>query len=118
MNEAKEYLELKGLDNSYWGKKIIAAEERGKFTASNRHHAADWVTCACGKITSDIPRTLDLDEDSHSYNVPLDSVLKDHGFSFYDNVEADRFLAAAETLVSIETRAIIVAKAHLKEQKA
>tara|TARA_R110000796_G_scaffold115597_1_gene227728 strand:+ start:443 stop:880 length:438 start_codon:yes stop_codon:yes gene_type:complete len=118
IGQAEDVLNMAGLASTYWGKKIIAAEKRGKFTASNRQHAADWVTCACGRVTGDIPREPCLDEDSHSYNLPLDSLLKHHGFNFYDNVEEGRFLAAAETLVSIEARAITVAKAYLQEQRA
>jgi hypothetical protein len=116
MNKAKEYLELKGYDQTYWGKKIIAAEKRGRFTESNINHSADWVTCACGRVTADIPR--DPDTHFHGYNTPLDAILRERGFDFYTAVDDNRFLKAAQTLVSIEARAIVVAKAYLQEQRA
>ena len=55
MNEAKQYLELKRLDTTYWGKRIIAAENRGRFTDEDGYEAGDFVTCACGRLTVDIP---------------------------------------------------------------
>lgn len=108
MKEAQEYLTAKNLDTTYWGKKIIAAEARGNFTESNINQSAEWVTCACGRLTGDIPRAADTR--FQSYNMPLDRVLKDLGFEFYNAVEDNEFLYAAELLDKIETRARIVAK--------
>ena len=108
MREAQEYLTEKNQHITYWGKKIIAAEARGKFTESNINQSAGWVTCACGKVTADIPR--DPDTRFQSYNTPLDRILKGRGFAFYEAVEDNKFLDAAEILHEIETRARIVAK--------
>ncbi len=116
IGQAEDVLNMAGLDTTYWGKKIIAAEKRGRFTKSNSNEASDWVTCACGKVTSDIPRNLD--ENSPVYKTPIDYRLQERGFDFYNTVEDNEFLAAAQTLVAIENRAITVAKAYLKEQRA
>lgn len=105
---AQSYLLGRGLSATYWGKKIIAAEARGKFTESNINQSAGWVTCACGRVTADIPR--DPDTRFQSYNTPLDRILKGRGFAFYEAVEDNKFLDAAEILNDIETRARIVAK--------
>jgi hypothetical protein len=110
MNEARDYLELKGFDQTYWGSVIIAAEKRRGFTEDEDECALSWVTCACGSVTSDIPRN----EESK----PYDEELFDSGGLFSELVSGDAFLEAAQTLVRIEARAIIVAKAHLKEQRA
>tara|TARA_R110000796_G_scaffold177389_1_gene294232 strand:- start:348 stop:683 length:336 start_codon:yes stop_codon:yes gene_type:complete len=111
MNKAKEYLELKGLDQTYWGSIIVWAEERGSFTTRSKEQAGSWVTCACGRVTSDIPRY-------ELQSRPQDRLLNNLGGRFYGAVEENDFLAAAQTLVRIEARAIIVAKAHLQEQTA
>lgn len=98
---AQRILERVGLANSHWGKRIIEAEVRGKFTFIDSEDAGDWVACACGKATADIPR----DDD----NCPLDQDLIILGALFECNVSANRFIKAAETLVKIENRAIQVA---------
>ena len=111
MNEARQYLELKGLDATYWGKKTIAAEKRGRFTDFNLEQAGDFVTCACGRVTADIPRRRD-------YDVPCDEELERLGMQFESDVLTDNFLEAAKTLTAIEARALIVAKEHQRESTA
>ena len=111
MNEARDYLELKGFDSTYWGNIIIEAEERGYFTSSNVIEGGSWVTCACGKVTSDIPRR------GHQRR-PEDDRLVVLGERFDGCIEDDAFLKAAKTLVRIEARATIVAKEYLQEQRA
>ena len=37
MNRARQYLELKGLGTTYWGKKIIAAIEERALIVANEH---------------------------------------------------------------------------------
>ena len=108
VSEAKQYLELKGLGTTYWGKKIIAAENRGRFTDFNLEQAGDFVTCACGRVTVDIPRGGD-------YHVPLDSELERLGMQFDLDVTYNNFLEAARTLAAIEARAHIVANEHQRE---
>ena len=111
MNEARQYLELKGLDATYWGKKTIAAEKRGYFTESNVDQAGEGVTCACGRAASDIPRTVV--EGSTRY--PIDPHLQRLGSRFHLFVMGNQILKASETLVAIEARALIVAKEHQQE---
>ena len=111
MNKAREYLELKGYDQTYWGNIIIEAEERNCFTEENEIDSGGWVTCACGRVTSDIPRY-------ENKGRPQDKILNRLGDYFPITVEADEFLEAAKTLVRIEKRALRVAKAHLQEQRA
>ena len=111
MNEARQYLELKGLDTTYWGRKIIAAEKRGDFTGFNVQQAGDFVTCACGRVTTDIPRCRD-------YGGPLDSKIVRLGMQFDLDVTYNNFLEAAQTLTDIEARALIVANEHQRESTA
>ena len=108
MTPSAEHLIKHGLSTTYWGKKIIAAEARGKFTNNNQDRAGEWTTCACGKSTSDIPTTK-----MGYLNEPIDDHLRQLGMDFYSDVEGDRFLSAAKTLVEIETRAHIVASEYL-----
>jgi hypothetical protein len=98
---AKRYLESAKLDKTFWGKKIIAAEKRGGFTLSNSSRAATWVTCACGKITQDIPR--------NRRSRPLDAELIRLGNLFSTDVDTNDFLSTAYLLARIEKRAIYVA---------
>jgi hypothetical protein len=108
--DAKTYLEKVKLDETYWGKKIIAAEKRGRFKESEGDQAAKWTTCACGNESYNIPR-------GPRYNEPLDEVLYDLGFRFSFIIEDNQFVNAAEMLFWIEERAMIVAKKFDEEQK-
>ena len=67
-------LKKANLQDTYWGKKIIAAEKRGYFTQSNKNQSEEWVTCACGRLTHDIPRTA-------RFRAPMDIILADLGLS-------------------------------------
>jgi hypothetical protein len=99
MRSVKYYLEKDGLDTTYWGKKIIAAEEYGAFAVGDIMQAEGWVTCACGKITQDIPRTA---------HIPNDDTLAEMGVDFSQCVKKNWFMNAAVLLVKIENRAKIV----------
>lgn len=103
MNEAKQHLEGEGLTHTHWGKIIIAAEKRGKFTRQEIVLSAGWVTCACGKITSDIIRRS-------TNNAPEDEILASLGVDFFTALSCAKIPEAAYVLSQIETRAIIVAK--------
>lgn len=98
---AKQILEDAGLAESHWGKRIIRAEVRGKFTKADRRDAKNWVTCACGQVTADIPR--------HNDNRPVDNDLWLSGAKFACDVAFDRYIRAAKILIEIEKRAIEVA---------
>ncbi len=109
IHPTKDYLERHNLDQTYWGKKIIAAEKRGGFTSSNREQSNDWVTCACGRITQDIPR---------ENGCPHDLILSTLGSGFYNKVNNNEIDKAAEYLVEIEARAITVSIANAKKVNA
>lgn len=99
---AKQVLKEAGLAKSHWGKRIIDAEERGEFTQQDRIEAENWVTCACGKVTVDIPR--------HDVGSPIDTKLLWLGLDFDHAVDSHRFTSASKTLVEIEKRAAQVTK--------
>jgi len=90
--------------DTYWGKKILAAEKRGKFTPSNVNEAASWVTCACGKSIT--PIAMRPSGSNKNYQPgPVDDKLRHLGDEFHVNVVDNEFLYAAKTLVEIEERA-------------
>jgi hypothetical protein len=107
--EAKTYLEEVNLNTTYWGKIIIAAESRGFFTLKDAVEASSWVTCACGRVTEDIPR--------QDTNRPQDYELFLNGCKFANRVGEDSFVNAAIVLSLIEKRAIVVATKFYEEQK-
>lgn len=112
MNEAKQYLDSKGLSDTYWGKIIIEAEDRGRFTIREITLGNSWVTCACGQLTSDIPRFIK----GGLLRGPKDLELENLGYGFGQTVMVSAFFASAKALHEIETRAIIVATEYQQEQ--
>ena len=94
---ARTLLTQAGLSRSHWGKRIIAAEKRGRFTKLDKDDASWWTTCACGKRDRRILRDLVF--------APQDGSLRSCGAWFSSHVENNRFEEAAETLISIEARA-------------
>lgn len=106
----QEILTEANLQDSYWGTIIIEAEKTGNdFTVAQGHEAGNWCTCACGKVTCDIPRRASPQFEGKGETWPLDKQLYELGMDFYDAVCRGNFEASARTLVSIEKRAIIVA---------
>ena len=99
---AKQILTKAKLNRTYWGRKVIAAENRGGFSDSDSWLAGVWTTCACGKQDRRIPRD-DVD-------APIDRKLASAGRSFDCHVSLNNTVAAARTLVAIEKRAAIVLK--------
>lgn len=97
-----------GLENTHWGRRITAAKKRGYFTGEDKVEAGDWVTCACGKATADIPRFKDPDSTVH--NAPLDLELSHLGYQFHYAVKGDHPGIALILLERIELRAQVVAK--------
>jgi hypothetical protein len=100
--KAKRYLEYKNLHETYWGKRIIAAEENGGFSDEDVELAGDYVTCACGKVTHDIPRSSET-------SIPYDNKIADLGLRFNTEVISEEPWEAAKILVEIELRARLIA---------
>ena len=86
-----------GLAATYWGKRIIAAEETGGFAASDNAQSGKWLDCACGKLTAQIARLPS--------GAPKDKRLYELGDAFAVAVDRDEITDAAVTLVQIEQRA-------------
>jgi hypothetical protein len=98
------------LEDTYWGKKIIAAEENGWFYTVDCHESGEWFSCACGQ--------LDEHVDRNDSGVPLDAELENEGCDFSDYVNGpiwstgddgklvSSFYLAAECLIRIEKRSI------------
>lgn len=97
MRSAKQILIGNGLDQSFWGKRIIAAQCRGGFLGGDVLSAGNWTTCACGQQDPRIPRDR--------VGEPLDTQLAGNGLIFNHQVANGHYSDAAETLVAIEKRA-------------
>jgi hypothetical protein len=108
MKKTKEILIDAGVKDTYWGRAILSAEKVGHFTPANKNKAGNWVSCACGKTTQDIPR------DHKGGNMPLDSRLSQLGMDFYVCVNTDKIVSSAKTIALIERRAIEVALKYNK----
>lgn len=89
-----------------WQQRIDRARKRGIFTTEDYDLAAMWVTCACGRVTADIPRGPN--------GAPLDEMLADLGCRFYDLIGDDDFDRAEDVLAMIEGRAQVVAHVKVK----
>ena len=100
---AKQILTEANLHKSYWGKIIIAAEKRERFTDVSKRQSQDWTVCACGELDKKIPRRY-----TSAYveaNAPIDRQLFSLGVTFMTAVENDKFTLAAKRLTRIENRA-------------
>jgi hypothetical protein len=88
------------LDQSNWGKRIIAAEgNNNDFQPSDRTCANSWMSCACGKLDAHIEREKYGD-------APEDRKLYDLGLLFTQQVNGSRAYGAAVSLIKIEKRSI------------
>ena len=103
----KELLAEHNLQHSVWGKRIIKAQKSPDgFTERDKHESLSWVTCACGRVTPDIPRAP---RGIAGGNAPLDDELRGLGNTFHRKVRGGLTLGATKTLIAIEKRAIEVA---------
>ena len=93
----REILTAAGLENEFWGLRILAADKRGYATKKDKELAEEWPTCACGRLDLRIPR----DEDG----APCNSMLRYWGGDFADCFTF-RFdmTRAVELLVKINRR--------------
>lgn len=97
------------VEKSFWGKRILAAKKRGEFTSKDIEDAADWPTCACGKLDKDIPRA--------EWGAPIDQELESLGCDFADAVDSDNFKNAMDVLENIQRRAGEVLYAAKQKKK-
>lgn len=117
---ATEILTQAGLQKTVWGKRILAAEKRGKFTPEESALAKNWQTCACGEQDPRIPRQTEESPGSIRWDMcPVDDRLSKLGSQFDQNVRHGQYAPegipqAAKTLVRIESRS---AGILLQEQK-
>ena len=108
MTTAREILTEAGLQNTFWGRRIIAAEKRGRFSLDDIQKSEDWATCACGKTADAIPRG--------NHGGPLDGVLAGLGRSFHWEMRDNSPVLVAEILVTIEERAAVVLAGMKRKQ--
>lgn len=69
-------------------------------------YAQGWTTCACGQLCVALPR--------NSEGCPLDSILRDLGLLFNEQIKSKTWCAAFDTLEKIECRTNTL----LQEQEA
>lgn len=105
MKNTEQILRDAKLLSTFWGRRIMAASKRKKFTEKEKNDSANWTTCACGRVTIDIPRVS-------SIGAPCDMTLRIRGYDFFSHVSGSRVRQAALTLVAIEERARIVASQY------
>ena len=103
---AKQILTKAGLQATFWGRRIIAAEKRGKFTADDVGRSEGWVTCACGRLNKRIPR--------NHFDQPIDSALYWMGLRFRLDSVTDDASRQARILVDIDRRAGQIIRAQAK----
>lgn len=102
---------LKGstsLKRTHWGRRILAAEKRGRFTEDDERKANMWPSCACGKQDPRIPRYIGEfghDEGIYQPDEPRDRELRLAGVKFGIAVSRNNFPAAWAALAAIEKRA-------------
>ncbi len=94
-------LKIRTTPTPYWTKVITKARKRGHFTTQEKSKSFDWVTCACGKQDSRIPK-MGID------GGPMDNELRNLGCNFYGAVNGDEFDHAETILGRIERRAALV----------
>lgn len=105
MNQIKSFDELK---DTYWGQIITIAEQKNCFSSKNVSESRHWVTCACGRVTVDIPRfkeTVFLSTSRHWVGEPKDNELRELGTDFSLAVGGNNYDWAKQLLVQIENRA-------------
>lgn len=110
--KARKILIENGLIATHWGHIIDkAANSTEGFTLKNMNDAADWVTCACGKL---VEEGIEKDSDG----TPMDAELTFLGYEFNENVcNNDSPEEAAKTLVAIQHRAAILIKEYHENSK-
>jgi hypothetical protein len=100
VGQAKDYLELHGLEHLHWAKITIKAERRGRFTHREICQATQWDTCAVAKtgLHVDYNNIFDL--------LPLDYELYNLGYRFGIVVDLEPYLDVAIYIHRIQKRVI------------
>lgn len=104
--ESRVHAELQaaGVLATVWGKILIEAAKRGDFTDAESNLAANWVTCACGRVAAEIS--------VNDIGKPLDHLLSNYGANFSQAIDRNQPINAARSLVLIEARAIELTEQH------
>ncbi len=101
------------LSKTKWGVAILenVHSKCRRFHTSTILAASSWVSCACGRLSKNIPR-------KSPQGKPKDELLSKLGVYFYRAIRDGRPKIAAKVLVRIEVRANeILTKPHLIAQK-
>lgn len=101
IGKAHRILLAAGLASSYWGRQIIRARRRGRFTKGDYENSADWIACACGKLYLKKPFPI-RDFGNALKPVPRSAFLEDLGMEFKEKVWSNDFIGSALVLVKIE----------------
>tara|TARA_R110000851_G_scaffold25687_2_gene73701 strand:+ start:5272 stop:5637 length:366 start_codon:yes stop_codon:yes gene_type:complete len=106
MGSAETLLTVNELEDSMWGKRILAAKARGGWNADDLSMSGNWATCACGQMDP----WIEVDNtDTLTDKRPLDRTLFVLGCDF-GNLEytgdAVKFDRAARLLIAIHTRSM------------
>lgn len=86
-----------------WRDVIEEARKRGGFTDAEKDRAADWLSCACGRLDPRIPKWK-TDGKVALAGAPKDPSLRALGVDFSVNVYYSYFGEASSTLDLIEKR--------------
>ena len=97
--KAFEILAKAGLQNTRWGNRIIAAEQRHFFTAEDILDSEGWTTCACGELDESL-----MELDIRGELTPIDHDLYRFGIQFYRAITDNDYAKTANIIVGIENR--------------
>lgn len=97
-NRAEHLIKINNLKYTFWGHKIIEAEQHGGFCDYEKDLSNDWITCACGEVSKKITR-------NKISNAPTNFDIRQLGVEFNNFVHCNNFLGAAITLIEIEKTA-------------
>ena len=104
MEPAEALLTINELEDSMWGKRIVAAKARGYWNGDDMKLARSWKSCACGEMDP----WIETDPESLSGKSPMDAELYKLGCEFAglgDEVD-NMFERAARLLIAIHNRSM------------
>ena len=103
MGSAETLLTVNNLEDSMWGRRIVAAAKRGDWNDYDLSMAGRWTSCACGQMDPWI------EIDPGTDGGPMDAKLWQLGCEFgklYSSEQGDMFDRAARLLIAIHTRSM------------